>query len=323
MNLRRSIAAAACLFAFAVAAPALASEVREPRAHVGFNVPDAWVTNIHDHWVNSGPTDKSFHIWLRAVDHAAWKVEKEVEAGLITDVVEHLSDVTVDKHAKAIKWGGFEGWEVFGQGKRKSDGEKVSFFLLLLRDVKLPAKGIVALGMGTKEGFQKHHKGIYDELHSLHVTAGGPAGTVELIEPKAHMIVDVPEAWDTVTTNEWITSGPSDHSFHVVMKAMDHASWKNEKEAEQGLLADVVEHLKDVTVDTHAKKVTQKGYEGWEIAGHGKRKSDGKDVKFFLVLLRDAKAPTKGLVVLGMGTKEGYEKHQGGIHETLSSIRTY
>jgi hypothetical protein len=148
--------------------PALALEIREPKAHLIVDVPDGWVTFEEKGWIHSHPTDKSFFLTIKGVDHGVWKKEKEFEDGVIVYYAEHLNDVTIEKHAQRIEnWHGYDGWEAWGHGKRKSDGREEKFFILLLRDIKAPTKGAIFLGHGTEKGFEKHHKGIYEALHTL------------------------------------------------------------------------------------------------------------------------------------------------------------
>ncbi len=168
MKLRHATAAFASIVALTIAVPALALELREPKAHLVVDVPDGWTTEESKGWINSHPTDWSFGLAVKGVDHSIWKKEKDFEEGIVTYYAEHLDDVTIDTHAKRIEnWHHYEGWEAWGHGKRKSDGKSVKFFILLLRDEKAPSKGAIFLGHGTKDGFEKHHKGIYDSLHSL------------------------------------------------------------------------------------------------------------------------------------------------------------
>jgi len=168
MKLKKAAFAFASVVALAVAVPAFALEIKEPKARIVVDVPDGWETSINGAWISSGPKDHTFHLWLRGVDHAAWKTEKHVEEGMVVYLAEHLKEHTIDTHAKRIEhWHGFEGYEVWGHGKRKSDGAEVKFFILVLRDEKTPSKGVVGLAMGTPAGYEKHHKGIYEAFKTL------------------------------------------------------------------------------------------------------------------------------------------------------------
>lgn len=88
------------------------------------------------------------------------------EEHALTFLKAHFNDIKVERHAKRLEWGNFIGIEVFGVGKEKN-GAPGKFFLLLLVDKKNTAKGAVVLGTGTLAGFDKHHPGIYEALHTM------------------------------------------------------------------------------------------------------------------------------------------------------------
>jgi hypothetical protein len=168
MKIRNVVAALASSLALAVAVPALAVELREPKAHLIIDLPDGWETSTEGAWIHSHPKDNSFHLHVKGVDHKVWKTEKEFEEGVVVYYAEHLNNVTITEHAKFYAdWHGFRVHELRGKGTRKSDGKEVKFFLLLLRDNKDLSKGAIALASGTPEGFEKHHKGIYEAFHTL------------------------------------------------------------------------------------------------------------------------------------------------------------
>ena len=161
-----SLAAAATL-SMSVA-PAYALEIREPHAHLAFNIPDGWNVDQDGRYVRASPQDKSFHLRVIGIDHA-WSQDKEAEDQMLSILNEHVDGASVEIHAKHIDdWHGFEGSRSRGHGKRKFDGGDAKFFAISLRDKHDMKKGVVALGIGTREGFERHHPGIYEALHTLH-----------------------------------------------------------------------------------------------------------------------------------------------------------
>jgi hypothetical protein len=169
MFFRKTVAAfsAAATLSMTVA-PAFALEIREPRAHLAFNIPDGWNVDQEGRYVRAAPRDGSFHLRVVGIDHA-WGQDKEAEDQMLSILNEHIDGASIDMHAHHIDdWHGFEGVEIRGHGRRKFDNHEGKFFALSLRDRHDPKKGVVALGIGTPEGFDRHHPGIYDALHSMH-----------------------------------------------------------------------------------------------------------------------------------------------------------
>jgi hypothetical protein len=169
MMFRKTVAALAAASTFSLSvAPAFALEVREPRAHLAFNVPDGWDVDQEGRYTRASPHDRSFHLRVVGIDHA-WGQDREAEEQMMTTLNEHIDAATVDLHAHHIDdWHGFEGVEIRGHGRRKMDGKESKFFAMSLRDKHDLKKGVVALGIGTIEGFDRHHPGIYEALHSMH-----------------------------------------------------------------------------------------------------------------------------------------------------------
>ncbi len=169
MIVRRSISAIAAVAMLTMSvAPAFALEVREPHAHLAFAVPDNWEIDQEGRYTRAAPHDHSFHLRVVGIDHA-WSQDQEAEDMMTHALFEHVDGSTIEQHAKHIDdWHGFEGVEIRGHGVRKSDGREAKFFALSLRDRHDSKKGVVILGIGTREGFDRHQPGIYEALHSMH-----------------------------------------------------------------------------------------------------------------------------------------------------------
>jgi hypothetical protein len=164
--MNRLLAALVAAAVVSSSVPSFALEVREPRAHLIVDVPDSWKTDVDGRWVRAAPQDGTFHFRLVGIDRG-WAQEKEAEDFMLTQLAEHMNDSTVDTHGRRIEdWHGFEGVEIFGHGRRK-DGQPAKFFAVVLRDKANKKKGVVALGIGTPESWERHHKGVYESLHSL------------------------------------------------------------------------------------------------------------------------------------------------------------
>ena len=169
MFLRKTVAVLATAATFTMSvAPAYALEIREPRAHLAFNVPDGWTVDQEGRYTRAAPQDRSFHLRVIGIDRA-WAQDREAEEQMMNAVNEHIDAGTVDLHARHIDdWHGFEGVEIRGHGRRKFDNKEGKFFAVSLRDKHDMKKGVVAFGIGTLEGFERHHPGIYESLHSMH-----------------------------------------------------------------------------------------------------------------------------------------------------------
>jgi hypothetical protein len=94
--------------------------------------------------------------------------ERAEEERLLGFVKNHFNDLKVDKHAKRVDWHNLTGFEIFGTGKEKNAAKEPGrFFAAVLFDKKDSKKGVVIAGTGTLKGFEKHHPGIYEALHTM------------------------------------------------------------------------------------------------------------------------------------------------------------
>lgn len=167
MNVRLHLAAAVASFALLATVPANATELRELRSHVIVDVPDGWSTMVEGDYATAHPKDQTFHLRIKGTEHS-YEGEQKAEDHALTFLRNHFDNITVDRHGKRVDWGNFYGVEVFGHGTEKNaEGTPGKFFLLLLIDKKDGKRGCVAVGTGTIAGFDKHHRGIYEALHTL------------------------------------------------------------------------------------------------------------------------------------------------------------
>jgi hypothetical protein len=151
-----------------------------------------------------------------------------------------------------------------------------------------------------------------------------PADARQLQEPRAHMLIDVPDSWDVTQEGRYIRASPQDHSFTLRIVANNRAfSDGQEPIAEEHLKGFLREHLDNITVTTHAHRVDWHNYVGYEVRGWGSTREWGRPGKFFSLVLTDVNNPNKGVVVLGIGSDEGFERHHNGIEEALHTLRAY
>jgi hypothetical protein len=165
MHIRAALASVFVFAALFAAVPASATELREPKAHFIVDVPDNWVVGAEGNNAVAYPKDETFHLRIQATEHGLTQETADEEHAL-TFLKHHFKDIKVEKHAKRVEWNNFVGVEVFGVGKEKN-GTPGKFFLLLITDKKNAQKGAVVLGTGTVAGFEKHHPGIYEALHTM------------------------------------------------------------------------------------------------------------------------------------------------------------
>ena len=153
------------------------------------------------------------------------------------------------------------------------------------------------------------------------LTFAVPSDARELREPQAHMILDVPNDWNVDVDGRYQRAEPPDHSFHLRIVATDHGM-HGEGEAEQFLLGTLQEKFSNVQVDRHARRSDWGNYHSYEVWGHG-TEENGNSGKFFIVMVTDAANDRHGLVVMGTGTNDGFDRHQHGIYNTIHSIRVW
>jgi hypothetical protein len=165
MKVRTALASVIVGAALFCAVPASATELREPKAHFIVDVPDSWVITADGNYAVAHPKDQSFHLRMQGTEHGLSQEAADEEHAL-TFLRHHFNDIKVDKHAKRVEWNNFVGIEIYGTGKEKN-GAPGKFFLLLITDKKNSSKGAVVLGTGTVAGFEKHHPGIYEALHTM------------------------------------------------------------------------------------------------------------------------------------------------------------
>lgn len=146
----------------------------------------------------------------------------------------------------------------------------------------------------------------------------------ELREPYARLVVDLPNNWVLTTENNYAVAYPQDKSFHLRMIATTHGMTQAQAD-EDYALGFLKQHFSNIVVSQHARTLSSvaKGYTGWEIFGTGNEIKSGTPGRFFLALIVDRTNAQKGAIIIGTGTLSGFDKHQPGIHEALSTIRQY
>ncbi len=143
----------------------------------------------------------------------------------------------------------------------------------------------------------------------------------ELREPQAHMLVDVPDDWQVSVDGRYQRAEPPDHTFHLRLIASDHGM-HGEQEGEGFLLGILREKFQNIQVDRHARRNDWGAFHSYEIWGHGTDEAGG-DGKFFIEFVTDERNDRRGLVILGTGPVDGFERHQRGIYDATHRIRVW
>jgi hypothetical protein len=148
-----------------------------------------------------------------------------------------------------------------------------------------------------------------------------PAVATELREPKAHLVIDVPDDWKLSVDGDYVMASPEDNSFHLRIVGTDKGV-AGEQQAEAEMLKRLAKSLDNIQISQHAKKIDARNYNGSEIFGSG-TEHNGKPAKFFAIMVTDKKDSSKGAFLLGSGTDKGFERHEHGIHEAVHTLRSY
>jgi hypothetical protein len=143
----------------------------------------------------------------------------------------------------------------------------------------------------------------------------------ELREPQAHMLVDVPDDWNVDVDGRYQRAEPPDHSFHLRILASDHGM-HGEQEGEQFLLSILRDKFSNIQVDRHARRNDWGNYHSYELTGHGNEES-GNAGKFFILFVTDARNDRRGLIMMGTGPTDGFDRHQRGIYDATHRIRVW
>jgi len=165
MHVRTAFASMILAAGLAVAAPAFATELKDPGAHFVMDVPNNWEVKTDGSFAMAYPQDQTFHLRMQATSHGVGE-EEEAERYALKFLEGHFKEVRVNRHAQHLNWNNFAGYEIFGSGKLSNDAPG-RFMLLIVVDKKDPKKGAIVVGTGTNAGFEKHQPGIYEALHTM------------------------------------------------------------------------------------------------------------------------------------------------------------
>jgi hypothetical protein len=160
----------AALFAAGVltlAASSDARELREPQAHMTVDVPDDWTVDVDGRYQRATPPDHSFHLRIVASDHGM-RGEQDSEQFMMSMLQEKMSNIQVTRHANRNDWGAYHGIELWGNGIEES-GAPGKFFIMHLTDARDDRRGLVIIGTGTTEGFDRNYRGVYNAAHAIRV----------------------------------------------------------------------------------------------------------------------------------------------------------
>jgi len=166
----RTTSLSAALFAAGVltlALPSDAKELREPQAHMLVDVPNDWIVDVDGRYQRAEPPDHTFHLRILASDHGMHG-EQEGEQFMLGILQDKFSNVQIERHARRNDWGRFHSYELSGRGNEES-GNPGRFFILLVTDARDDHRGLVVMGTGPNDGFERHQRGIYDATHRIRV----------------------------------------------------------------------------------------------------------------------------------------------------------
>jgi len=79
-----------------------------------------------------------------------------------------FSNIQVERHARRNDWGNYHSYELWGHGTEEN-GAAGKFFILFVTDMYNDRHGLVMMGTGTNDGFDRHQRGIYDATHRIRV----------------------------------------------------------------------------------------------------------------------------------------------------------
>ena len=153
------------------------------------------------------------------------------------------------------------------------------------------------------------------------VTLAVSAEARELREPQAHMLVDVPNDWNVDVDGRYQRAEPPDHSFHLRIVSSDHGM-HGEQDGEQFLMGMLQDKFSNIQVDRHARRNDWGNYHSYELWGHGNEEFGGNG-KFFILFVTDANNDRRGLVMMGTGTNDGFDRHQQGIYDATHRLRVW
>jgi hypothetical protein len=143
---------------------ASAQELREPRARLALDVPDAWQTEEKSGYVIAFPADESFHVRMTGVAGAA--DANKAEDVMSRFLMHHLSHVAFTQRGTRVEYGGYVGYEARGTGDEHRGGG-ARWFALVLTDKNDASKGVVVLATGTSAGYERNAPLVTDALQKL------------------------------------------------------------------------------------------------------------------------------------------------------------
>jgi hypothetical protein len=92
----------------------------------------------------------------------------EAEQFLSGILQDKFSNIQVDRHVRRNDWGAYHAYEMWGHGSEEF-GNPGKFFMLLVVDAYNDRHGLVMMGTGPNDGFDRHQQGIYDATHRIRV----------------------------------------------------------------------------------------------------------------------------------------------------------
>jgi hypothetical protein len=153
--------------AMTIAVPSDARELREPVAHMLLDVPDDFTVDVDGRYQRATSPDHGFHLRILSSDHGL-RGEQDSEQFLLGILNEKMTNVNVTQHARRNDWGEYHAIEVWGNGTEES-GQPGKFFIMHITDAHNERRGLVVMGTGASDAFDRHYHAIYDVTHRIRV----------------------------------------------------------------------------------------------------------------------------------------------------------
>ena len=148
--------------------PADARPLQEPGSHLAIDVPDEWSVGTAGKYTRALSADNQFQLLVVPTGRAFTKGQEQVaEDHAMQFVREHVRDINITSHSHYVDWNNYVGYEIRGTGRTGASNAPSKFFAMVLVDAHNSNKGVVAIGLGSDAGFDKHNATIYNALHSL------------------------------------------------------------------------------------------------------------------------------------------------------------
>jgi hypothetical protein len=144
--------------------PTAAAEMKEPGAHVVFDMLDGFSLQMSNGWAAATDSAEDFAVRMRGTDHGF--------TDIVADEKYALDFVTEIKNAKIAKHGTMVNFDNFGamvlSGSAQFDNRDTLFSIYLAIDKKNAKRGVVILVTSNDAGYRKYMDRTVAALRKLH-----------------------------------------------------------------------------------------------------------------------------------------------------------